>query len=171
MFFLFVFFLMIRRPPRSTLTDTLFPYTTLFRSALRPSAPATSAKADLRSGLRFARLQRSRCNPSLGDCSRQAAAGCQPFLQDALVSLKGDWRRSFPTPTIPPDWAAKVVARRRLLSPAAKQMPIQRVVVPYLSFWSSCVVKSRRPFVLGVTGSARSEGHTSALPSLMRTPY
>src|SRR3546814_10847168 len=27
------FFLMIRRPPRSTRTDTLFPYTTLFRSA------------------------------------------------------------------------------------------------------------------------------------------
>src|SRR3546814_7658032 len=29
----FVFFLMIRRPPRSTRTDTLFPYTTLFRSS------------------------------------------------------------------------------------------------------------------------------------------
>src|SRR3546814_9910520 len=29
-----VFFLMIRRPPRSTRTDTLFPYTTLFRSGL-----------------------------------------------------------------------------------------------------------------------------------------
>src|SRR3546814_3492786 len=28
-----IFFLMIRRPPRSTRTDTLFPYTTLFRSA------------------------------------------------------------------------------------------------------------------------------------------
>src|SRR3546814_9696896 len=28
------FFLMIRRPPRSTRTDTLFPYTTLFRSLL-----------------------------------------------------------------------------------------------------------------------------------------
>src|SRR3546814_15601841 len=28
----FVFFLMIRRPPRSKRTDTLFPYTTLFRS-------------------------------------------------------------------------------------------------------------------------------------------
>src|SRR3546814_6519515 len=27
------FFLMIRRPPRSTRTDTLFPYTTLFRSS------------------------------------------------------------------------------------------------------------------------------------------
>src|SRR3546814_16198992 len=30
-FFVF-FFLMLRRPPRSTRTDTLFPYTTLFRS-------------------------------------------------------------------------------------------------------------------------------------------
>src|SRR3546814_18293190 len=29
---LFFFFLMIPRPPRSTRTDTLFPYTTLFRS-------------------------------------------------------------------------------------------------------------------------------------------
>src|SRR3546814_6561442 len=29
------FFLMIRRPPRSTRTDTLFPYTTLFRSRYR----------------------------------------------------------------------------------------------------------------------------------------
>src|SRR3546814_19041506 len=32
-FFICFFFLMIRRPPRSTRTDTLFPYTTLFRSA------------------------------------------------------------------------------------------------------------------------------------------
>src|SRR3546814_20656133 len=28
---------MIRRPPRSTRTDTLFPYTTLFRSSLKPT--------------------------------------------------------------------------------------------------------------------------------------
>src|SRR3546814_4908260 len=34
MFVLFFFFLIIRRPPRSTRTDTLFPYTTLFRSLL-----------------------------------------------------------------------------------------------------------------------------------------
>src|SRR3546814_15736190 len=33
-FSLFFFFLMIRRPPRSTRTDTLFPYTTLFRSPM-----------------------------------------------------------------------------------------------------------------------------------------
>src|SRR3546814_10578149 len=30
--YFFCFFLLIRRPPRSTRTDTLFPYTTLFRS-------------------------------------------------------------------------------------------------------------------------------------------
>src|SRR3546814_9016633 len=30
---------MIRRPPRSTRTDTLFPYTTLFRSPLDAEAP------------------------------------------------------------------------------------------------------------------------------------
>src|SRR3546814_3870338 len=33
-----LFFLMIRRPPRSTRTDTLFPYTTLFRSWSGPCA-------------------------------------------------------------------------------------------------------------------------------------
>src|SRR3546814_7809637 len=31
---------MIRRPPRSTRTDTLFPYTTLFRSPRRPQVPS-----------------------------------------------------------------------------------------------------------------------------------
>src|SRR3546814_4439760 len=45
----FFFFLMIRRPPRSTRTDTLFPYTTLFRSRfevrhdLQPRRPRKSA--------------------------------------------------------------------------------------------------------------------------------
>src|SRR3546814_14332095 len=38
---------MIRRPPRSTRTDTLFPYTTLFRSnAAKKTIPADAAKAD-----------------------------------------------------------------------------------------------------------------------------
>src|SRR3546814_4948464 len=32
---------MIRRPPRSTRTDTLFPYTTLFRSELLRDRPET----------------------------------------------------------------------------------------------------------------------------------
>src|SRR3546814_3134848 len=42
-----VFFLMIRRPPRSTRTDTLFPYTTLFRSpATRPGHELVTAIYD-----------------------------------------------------------------------------------------------------------------------------
>src|SRR3546814_13753733 len=52
--YLLFFFLMIRRPPRSTRTDTLFPYTTLFRSLQpvepgphigRPAAPAGRPRA------------------------------------------------------------------------------------------------------------------------------
>src|SRR3546814_2409442 len=48
---------MIRRPPRSTRTDTLFPYTTLFRSgrAEQHSAQARLLSAPERSCLRAAR--------------------------------------------------------------------------------------------------------------------
>src|SRR3546814_13736631 len=45
------FFLMIRRPPRSTRTDTLFPYTTLFRSCMAVLGP-TQIPVD-RPGLRI----------------------------------------------------------------------------------------------------------------------
>src|SRR3546814_2333915 len=43
-----VFFLMIRRPPRSTRTDTLFPYTTLFRSKV-PVLPESVSDATIAS--------------------------------------------------------------------------------------------------------------------------
>src|SRR3546814_15702850 len=65
LFFLF-FFLMIRPPPSSTRTDTLFPYTTLFRSviltlpapALRRDRPfsdvaACSSKSKVKPGMLF----------------------------------------------------------------------------------------------------------------------
>src|SRR3546814_2681631 len=42
-----IFILMIRRPPRSTRTDTLFPYTTLFRSDRRPWEALFQAPAAL----------------------------------------------------------------------------------------------------------------------------
>src|SRR3546814_21133115 len=45
------FFLMIRRPPRSTRTDTLFPYTTLFRSR------AGSGRTDIWLSLRLRRVR------------------------------------------------------------------------------------------------------------------
>src|SRR3546814_17251630 len=58
------FFLMIRRPPRSTRTDTLFPYTTLFRSDVSTIfiIPSVSAGGADRTGVRThqARNDRSR---------------------------------------------------------------------------------------------------------------
>src|SRR3546814_17943803 len=55
--FFYCFFLMIRRPPRSTRTDTLFPYTTLFRS--QPQQAVGDARCDAR--LRRHRRVRHRC--------------------------------------------------------------------------------------------------------------
>src|SRR3546814_18174317 len=62
----FIFFLMILRPPSSTRTDTLFPYTTLFRSPPQPRVAvrqiwldALPRRDDQRpSGLRHARGRR-----------------------------------------------------------------------------------------------------------------
>src|SRR3546814_2366478 len=42
LYFDLFFFFMIRRPPRSTRTDTLFPYTTLFRSCQQALARSQS---------------------------------------------------------------------------------------------------------------------------------
>src|SRR3546814_1541896 len=48
------FFLMIRRPPRSTRTDTLFPYTTLFRSLDQNSYLVRAfGRLTVKRGLRF----------------------------------------------------------------------------------------------------------------------
>src|SRR3546814_3235447 len=55
--FLVFFFLMIRRPPRSTRTDTLFPYTTLFRSlGFEPWAGRAAARV---AGYRHVRENRT----------------------------------------------------------------------------------------------------------------
>src|SRR3546814_8142307 len=44
-YFILFFFLRIRRPPRSTRTDTLFPYTTLFRSRSRHASSRLMSSA------------------------------------------------------------------------------------------------------------------------------
>src|SRR3546814_10969824 len=75
------FFLMIRRPPRSTRTDTLFPYTTLFRSGLdqvdlvgnprdadRQRAPLPSHHAQF-----LAQRTRHHVRPRKGKARRQIA--------------------------------------------------------------------------------------------------
>src|SRR3546814_19194371 len=73
---LFFFFLKIRRPPISTRTDTLVPYTTLFRSlgggALRLSPAA------VRRDRRVHRLRRAGGNVGVG---RQDAMKSRPWQQ------------------------------------------------------------------------------------------
>src|SRR3546814_2946578 len=63
MFYL-IFFLMIRRPPRSTRTDTLFPYTTLFRSLNHTGPSAQRQPSNSRSTLAIGTV-RSRKRGSL----------------------------------------------------------------------------------------------------------
>src|SRR3546814_9539996 len=74
------FFLTIRRPPRSTRTDTLFPHTTLFRS------DASFAGPRLR---RVARLhQHASFRPQHGQ-ERQHAEDGEPHRQGAHGAVEG----------------------------------------------------------------------------------
>src|SRR3546814_1199678 len=68
----FFFFLIIRRPPRPTRTDTLFPYTTLFRSNDGAREPLRAAAANRERGPRRHRLRlpfrrRALCGLSAAD--------------------------------------------------------------------------------------------------------
>src|SRR3546814_4250675 len=67
---------MIRRPPRSTRTDTLFPYTTLFRSARRHHRRQRRTAADDRE------RQRHRADQP-GDPEMDAGATCRVALHRA----------------------------------------------------------------------------------------
>src|SRR3546814_2070514 len=82
---------MIRRPPRSTRTDTLFPYTTLFRSFLR--APLRTAdEAD-----RAARHMREHERRDRGVIVGEVALGRFRFGEDdavAAADLHVAFRRS-----------------------------------------------------------------------------
>src|SRR3546814_4626536 len=86
---------MIRRPPRSTRTDTLFPYTTLFRSGRGRSDPVRDGAEPLGS-LDPVSDRASRENqPGRGDRHRADGA---PFLvpRHALPGVQGGEHRSRP---------------------------------------------------------------------------
>src|SRR3546814_20565488 len=68
------FFLMIRRPPRSTRTDTLFPYTTLFRSEDARHRPGALPLALARQAL--AEGRDIRAFPARRGDSRRLRSGC-----------------------------------------------------------------------------------------------
>src|SRR3546814_17192124 len=61
---------MIRRPPRSTRTDTLFPYTTLFRSF--SSSATRFSSSSTRAGVASIRCQTAHCRNAATTLSRNA---------------------------------------------------------------------------------------------------
>src|SRR3546814_1887388 len=76
----FFFFLMVRQPPRSTRTDTPFPYTTLFRSP-RPApchAVGRTARANRQPRARPVRTYRSKVPEGPGRSARVHCANCAP---------------------------------------------------------------------------------------------
>src|SRR3546814_5603715 len=77
-----IFFLMKRRPPRSTRTDTLFPYTTLFRSANTPAVtpPSTSARS----------TTRPRHPPAAPPAKTTAAATAAPTTEPATNPARSE---------------------------------------------------------------------------------
>src|SRR3546814_5494269 len=71
---------MIRRPPRSTRTDTLFPYTTLFRSQPVPTAAIGSGTARRYHEHDLGRHRPARgpnTRPCAPDRSRRRRFGCE----------------------------------------------------------------------------------------------
>src|SRR3546814_2136899 len=72
---------MIRRPPRSTRTDTLFPYTTLFRSwragSMRNGVPSAADPA----------MKRARASPKIGPARSRAASSRSEEHTSELQSL------------------------------------------------------------------------------------
>src|SRR3546814_14287060 len=100
LFLLFFFFLMIRRPPRSTRTDTLFPYTTLFRSSggsrggrLRLGGGGSSGGSGP-GGRAFVHIGQQRADLDrvafLGDDVAQQAGDRKSVVEGKSVSVRGD---------------------------------------------------------------------------------
>src|SRR3546814_5273296 len=73
---MYYFFLMIRRPPRSTRTDTLFPYPTLFRSCT-----ATKPLDEFGSHVRMRDGRQSQCKPCIRKDSIRRKGGGRLLAQ------------------------------------------------------------------------------------------
>src|SRR3546814_2587624 len=141
MFSTIFFFLMIRRPPRSTRTDTLFPYTTLFRSMLilqlRRETPADTV---------------AWAGPNLQ--STAAKTRYVAFLNYCQYLQPGTSRE---------DSLRQRQVKAIIHRLAGQEMPAQP------GYPTRCIVYAVQHAPLGTP--ARSEEHTSELQSLMRTSY
>src|SRR3546814_2111900 len=79
---------MIRRPPRSTRTDTLFPYTTLFRSHLRAVLESVLPVIQVRTAGLRSELQKSRQLRARADQARASLVASRRALADRRAQLR-----------------------------------------------------------------------------------
>src|SRR3546814_8043701 len=141
------FFLIIRRPPRSTRTDTLFPYTTLFRSL-----NGLNLGAVVNGGQHAPADHHGDAVPCLGRCAIERAheAGAHslfPFSCDA-------------------DAFSGIGMRLN----ACGGIRVSEVFDPSSAESMYCTLTSNRSASIP-SHEARSEEHTSELQSLMRISY
>src|SRR3546814_7930132 len=129
-------FLMIRRPPRSTRTDTLFPYTTLFRSLVQQldrdeqRRPRTSARHELNREIdRDRSLARNLAVQEQRQEKRQFADGRQIAAVKATQHVKAVAPRFHPSPRAagsagadPQDRQPRIIAGQAVRKP---QKPAQ----------------------------------------------
>src|SRR3546814_16242875 len=112
---------MSRRPPRSTRTDTLFPYTTLFRSPGRSATPRASAAP-----------RRARGASPRATEVRRSAAGSISIPTALWIPVKEQPRRaSAPAPSGPPP-------PLRVISAPLWRSAVLRVGNVCVSTFSSC---------------------------------
>src|SRR3546814_5697977 len=98
---------MIRRPPRSTRTDTLFPYTTLFRS--HPGRPHQLVRIDGDEPAAAAHRRARSLDPAM-PALRGHRAGAHRLLSRAFRAAH-DRRRGRPRPRLDPDAAREPGSR------------------------------------------------------------
>src|SRR3546814_4396319 len=138
---------MIRRPPRSTRTDTLFPYTTLFLSNI--SLSAAWPRHDVGSGARQGRRGRQSC----ADGAQLQAADAGP--EDGPLADDRERRRRRYRDRRGPCDQLGADARAGGANPSAAGVRAERRAQSQISRLSD----------------RRSEEHTSELQSLMRISY
>src|SRR3546814_8030406 len=145
---------MIRRPPRSTRTDTLFPYTTLFRSGLEIPGVVNSAH----------------WSSPLSDPDPAVRAKCVKALEQSLHDCK---RYGGTTVLLVPGVVKKDVsyadAYKRSQEEIRKVLPVVHetgIKIAFDNVWNNFLISP-----LEAARYVRSEEHTSELQSLMRISY
>src|SRR6056297_309418 len=182
-FFFFFFFLMIRRPPRSTRTDTLFPYTTLFRSAVTVGVPVEQGR------LQDARLGVGRSEEHTSELQSLRRISYAVFC---LKKKKDSMERARPSghhqnqnkmhyrimgAIVWPSLLPNEVDFFLLMIRRPPRSTRTDTLFPYTTLFRSVMLPAqaalaRTPWDFRTpSGHARSEEHTSELQSLRRISY